>query len=162
MSEWKIRNNETQARKKIMSKQQQSVCVALTVTLPLGWEFVAFREPQSHEDFISGSRTFSTNPLDEDDIVTAARCLWVVDGKRVIVRRSFVWPDWVTPGAWYFKSSNGDEYLSEQEPHLVLGNFGSYWMSCLSHPWMRIQRSAIQFPVVPCDNWMQSKMRKPL
>lgn len=116
------------------------------VDVPDGYEVVSWRPPVVGEVFLRSDGTLHTSDY-----------TYCENEKRWILRKQFVWPDWITPGVWYARDKSGAEFLYVKEPHRQ----GVDWSAedpCLC----RVNRKLFTFPDVPPCDWSHSKMQKPL
>ena len=107
------------------------------------WEPVAFRQPERGEDYISGL-TGNVLVCNGDS----------VDQSRLIVRRKWPWPEWLT-AEWIAMDQDGRWWCHECEPRL-----SEYaWYSTGKLCWL--SSGMLAFTPPPCTDWTHSKRRNP-
>lgn len=122
-----------------MSKQ------TIEVEVPSGWEAVAYRRPARGE-WILG-------------IADGQPCKCVMENygdDRVIVRKAWRWPDWIT-APWIAMGRNGNWFAFPVEPSRE-----NYRDGCWSggyETWLN--PALVAFTPPPCDDWRQSKRHNP-
>lgn len=105
-----------------------------------GWELVAYRGVKAGEHVIFGDKIEvwpcdSTHPLP-------------------IVRKKWQWPEWLK-AEWIAMDKNGKWFAHECEPYETFrdwNNKGAIYT---------LSTSLLAFTPPPCDDWRQSKRRKP-
>lgn len=78
------------------------------------------------------------------------------DGLRVILRRRWVFPEWVT-ALWYCEGANGEQYLSASEPMIERNQCASWWALARDS---RNVSGVTTLPKIGGD-WQKSKRRNP-
>lgn len=115
--------------------------------VPDGYDIVAFRPPLRGEKYVTQSC------LESGD----AYADWSSTSPRFILRKQFVWPEWVKPGTWYARDEDGYEILYTHKPSLE----GNCWGSSEGAR-MHIDSRLFDFPKQQNSNWRESLMQKPL
>lgn len=120
--------------------------ITIDVPIPDGYEATGeFRDPKPGELRIGKYGNICTSEC--------------VDGRRIILRKSFVWPEWVKDGMWYTRDYDGEERLHLDEPRLISVH---RWSSADDDLTLCSIRKWAKFPEVPPCDWKQSKRQKPM
>lgn len=115
--------------------------VTLQLNIPEGYEPTGeIRRAEEHEPWTVANGALYTGPSHMP---------------QIILRKKFTLPDWVKPGTWYAKDSNGLEFLYETKPIRCNG----YWRNAKC---VHINRDIMHdFPPAPSCDWKDSLIQKP-